>query len=111
VDIEVTSDICGRQDVGLYEVITVMFSAPVITGTVQFSLNPDLGFTVSWNAEGTVATLTPSEFQPGQTYQLSVLGGQGVNGGRVIPLECSFTTQLRKYFLPLISKLVSGGLK
>ena len=80
----------------------VMFSAPVIVDTVEFSLNPDPGFMVSWNAEGTVATLTPSELQPGQTYQLSVLGGQGVDGGQVIPLECSFTTRLRECFLPLV---------
>ncbi len=67
VDIEATSDICGRQDVGLHEVIMVMFSAPVIVDTVEFSLNPDPGFMVPWNAEGTVVTLTPSELRPGQT--------------------------------------------
>lgn len=95
---------------GLHEVIIVMFSAPVIVDTVEFSLSPDPGFTVSWNAEGTVATLTPGELQPGQSYRLSMLGGQGVDGGRVIPLECSFTTQLRKYFLPLISRQYEAGI-
>ena len=110
VDIEVTSDICGRQDVDFHEVIMVMFSAPVIVDTVEFSLNPDPGFMVSWNAEGTVATLTPSELQPGQTYQLSVLGGQGVNGGRVIPLKCNFTTRLKKCFLPFIVANYDAGI-
>ena len=89
-----------------------MFSAPVIADTVAFSLMPDPGFMVSWNAEGTVARLTPKELQPWQAYQVSVFGGQGVNGSRVIPMKCSFKTRWREYFhfLPFILVNYDAGI-
>jgi len=46
--------------------------------------------------------LTLSGLLPAQSYQLVVLGGEGVEGGTVTPLECSFTTEKVHLFLPLI---------
>ena len=108
-DVVVTSEVCGRNDVGLHEPIVVVFSGAVITDSVEFSLTPDVQFTLSWNQEGTEATLMPSELRPGQTYHLAVLGGQSAAGGRVLPFECTFSTQLRRLFLPLVLAGHSGA--
>ena len=85
------------------EPLLLSFSAPVITHTVGISINPQVPFTVTWDSEGRTATLTLSGLLPLETYQLAVLGGEGLEAGsRVLPMECDFTTDKAYLFLPLV---------
>lgn len=108
--IAAASAICGQQSVGLAESPVVFFSGRVITQTVTFSISPDPGFAVSWDAQGTRATLTPVEFQPLLTYQLAVLGGEGLAGEQVTPMQCTFTIREASIYLPaILSRVVHGS--
>lgn len=109
--IAAASAICGQQNVGLDESPVVFFSGRVITQTVTFSISPDPGFAVSWDAQGTRATLILlTRFHPARTYQLAVLGGEGLTGEQVTPMQCSFTTREASIYLPaILSRVVHGS--
>jgi len=106
-DIVVASSICGRRDVGLDETIVITFSAPVVTQTVEVLLISErpLGTpTLIWNEESTVLSIQTQALRPALPYYLSVLGGRGVAGGSVIPLECEFWTRGVRIYLPMVPK-------
>jgi hypothetical protein len=104
-DIAVYCDHCGRDQVDLEAPVVFTFTKPMITETVSFLFVPEVPYTVEWNAEGTVATLMPEEgLSPNETYSLAVFGGEGVEGGELVTLQCSFQMQGIQLYLPLVYK-------
>ncbi len=102
------SPITGTTDAPLTATLTITFSEPVITTTLELSVFPDPGgWTAAWNPAGTAATLSHAPFAPNQTYTVTLSGARDRAGHMLMPFEWVFTT-VRRYwvFLPVIGKAV-----
>jgi hypothetical protein len=66
------------------------------------TLTPDHGFSIEWNASATEAVLTMRRVKAGETYQLQVLDGWSQDGGRLIPLTCTFEMKIVQ-FMPILN--------
>jgi len=108
----------GASSVPINASLVVTFSEPLIAGSLAYTVTPPVsGTLVTWNAAGTVLTLSHGGLAYSQTYTVTVaaqdLEGLGLVPGPV-PNPWSFATAaapppLQRIYLPLVFKGGSGS--
>ncbi|MFO7618280.1 MAG: ABC transporter substrate-binding protein [Thermoplasmata archaeon] len=81
-----TVPVNGELNVSYDQDIIVTFNKPMNTGSVTFSCNPDPGgWTVSWNANNTVATFSHNYFNDCfAEHTFEITGGTDIDGNALI---------------------------
>ena len=94
----------GALDVPLTATVVLTFSEPILPGSLRFSCVPAPDdWSVSWNAAGTVAYLTPSTLAGGKLHAFTVSKAHDYARNAVQPVAWSFTTKpYPPIYLPLV---------
>jgi hypothetical protein len=99
-----TSPVSGAVGVPLSATVVLTFSEPIVSSTLRYTMEPDPGdWSETWNAAGTVVTLSHAGFEAGQTYVLAVTQARDRALNPLAPVAVSFSTEgNRRVFLPVV---------
>jgi hypothetical protein len=94
----------GALDVPLTATVVLTFSEPILPGSLRFSCVPAPDdWSVSLDATGTVANLTPSGLARGKLYAFTVSSAHDYARNAVQPVAWSFATMAYpRTYLPLV---------
>jgi uncharacterized repeat protein (TIGR01451 family) len=88
-----TSPVSGAVDIPLSAAVVLTFSEPIVTGTLVYGCSPDPGgWSITWAAGDTVATLSHEAMSPGQIYTFWVSQARDRAFNPIVPVAWSFTT-------------------